>query len=122
MNAVTPLNDYGQYGAASIRTERDTEYEAFSHVTRMLRAASKRLLDQDAVMAIHKNNELWSILAADLAQPGNTLPDETKAGLISLAGFSIRQGLAVLNGSAQIAPLLDINVAIMKGLRGEVQE
>lgn len=122
MNAVTPLTDYGHYGSAGLRTERDSEYDAFSYVTRLLRDAKNSRLGPATVQAIHKNSELWSILATDLAQPDNTLPDETKAGLISLAGFAIRQGFSVLNNGGTINSLIEVNVAIMKGLRGEVSE
>ena len=122
MNAVTPLTDYGHYGSAGLRTERDSEYDAFSYVTRLLRDAKSSRLGPATVQAIHKNSELWSILATDLAQPDNTLPDETKAGLISLAGFAIRQGFSVLNNGGTIDSLIEVNVAIMKGLRGEVSE
>lgn len=122
MNAVTPLTDYGHYGSAGLRTERDSEYDAFSYVTRLLRDAKSSRLGPATVQAIHKNSELWSILATDLAQPDNTLPDETKAGLISLAGFAIRQGFSVLNNVGTIDSLIEVNVAIMKGLRGEVSE
>lgn len=122
MNAVTPLTDYGHYGSAGLRTERDSEYDAFSYVTRLLRDAKSSRLGPATVQAIHKNSELWSILATDLAQPDNTLPDETKAGLISLAGFAIRQGFSVLNNVGTINSLIEVNVAIMKGLRGEVSE
>lgn len=122
MNAVTPLTDYGHYGSAGLRTERDSEYDAFSYVTRLLRDAKNSRLGPATVQAIHKNSELWSILATDLAQPDNTLPDETKAGLISLAGFAIRQGFSVLNNGGTIDSLIEVNVAIMKGLRGEVSE
>lgn len=122
LNAVTPLKDYGHYGSAGVRTERETEYEAFSQVTRMLRGTGQTRLDPDQVLAIHKNNELWAILATDLAQPGNLLAGEIKAGLVSLAGFAIRQGHAVLNGTGRIEPLIEVNVAIMKGLRGAVPE
>lgn len=122
LNAVTPMNDHGPYRSHGIRTERDIEYEAFSQITRMMRAASQGPLEPVQVMAIHRNNELWTTLATDLAQPGNQLPAETRAGLISLAGFAIRQGHAVLNGTGDIDPLIDVNVAIMKGLRGTVPE
>lgn len=115
LNAVTSSKTQGHYGSQGIRTERDVEYEAFSQVTRLLRGA-------DPIMAIHRNNELWTILAMDLAQPGNRLPAETRAGLISLAGFALRHGQAVLNGRGRIEPLIEVNVSIMKGLRGAVQE
>lgn len=122
MNAATPFSDQRHYGSSNLRTERDYEYEAFSRVTRMLNRAHDNPTGANKCEAIHMNNELWTILASDLAQPGNALDPETKAGLISLAGFSVRQGLAVLNGDNDIAPLIDVNISVMKGLRGESVE
>lgn len=119
MNAVTPHSEYG-YGASVLRTARDTEYDVFSRVTRMLRQSDQEGRGTDAILAIHKNNELWTILAADLSQPENALADEMKAGLMSLAGFSLRHGHAVLNGTGTTDVLIDINMSVMKGLRGEV--
>jgi len=66
------------------------------------------------------NADLWSTLAADLADDGNDLPDDLKARLLSLAIFSIRQSHRAIAGNAEPAALIDINLAIMKGLRGEV--
>jgi flagellar protein FlaF len=39
--------------------------------------------------------------------------------LVSLAEFVRRHSLAVLGGRARIGALIDINTAIMKGLRGD---
>ncbi|MDO5647421.1 flagellar biosynthesis regulator FlaF [Paracoccus sp. (in: a-proteobacteria)] len=115
MNAITPLHHAG-YKANIVQTPRDTEYDVFSKVTRLLRQAD----GPNAIQAVHKNNELWTLLATDLATPGNALPDDVKAGLLSLAGFAIRHGHAVLRGEAPVDPLIDINLTVMKGLRGEV--
>lgn len=120
MNAVTPLSETG-YGANAIRSARDTEYDVISRVTRLLRQSDRAGRTGDAILAVHKNNELWTLLAFDLAGPDNALPEDTKAGLLSLASFSLRHGHAVLNGEATTDALVDINLAIMKGLRGEVQ-
>jgi flagellar biosynthesis activator protein FlaF len=119
LNAVTPLTDHG-YKTPGLRSARDAEYDIFSRVTRMLRQSARRADNADTIMAVHKNSELWTLLAADLADPGNGLPDETKAGLISLAGFAIRHGQAVMAGSALTDALIDINLTVMRGLRGEV--
>lgn len=120
MNAVTPHSEYG-YRASALRTTRDTEYDAFSRVTQMLRQSELSESGMDAVLAVHKNNELWTILASDLASPGNGLADEVKAGLLSLAGCSLRHGHRVLAREASIDLLVDINMAVMRGLRGEVE-
>jgi len=118
LNAVTPLNDTG-YRASGLRTARDAEYDIFSRVTRMLRQASPKADNQATIEAVYKNSELWTLLAFDLSEPGNALADETKAGLISLAGFSIRHGQAVMARTAVTDPLIDINMTVMRGLRGE---
>ena len=120
MNAVTPLAEHG-YKNPGMRTTRDAEYEVFARVTRMLRQAPERADNRDTIAAVSKNTELWTLLAFDLAEPGNALPEDTKAGLLSLAGFQIRHGRAVLAGDAATAPLIDINMNVMRGLRGEVR-
>lgn len=119
LNAVTPLSQHG-YNNGALRSARDIEYDAFSRVTRMLRQAGRRCTTPQAVQAVHLNTELWTLLAADLAEPGNALPDETRAGLISLAGFCIRHGHKAMTGEASTDVLIDINMSVMKGLRGEV--
>lgn len=64
--------------------------------------------------------ELWTTLAADLADDGNALPDQLRASLISLSIFALRQGQMVMSGERQPDALIDVNLSIMKGLRGEV--
>ncbi|MBU2956185.1 flagellar biosynthesis regulator FlaF [Paracoccus sp. 1_MG-2023] len=103
-----------------MRSTRDAEYDVFARVTRMLRQASDRRDRRDIIAAVAKNTELWTLLAFDLAEPGNGLPDDAKAGLISLAGFQIRHGQSVMAGEAVTQPLIDINMTVMRGLRGEV--
>lgn len=109
------------YGDNALRTPRDTEYAAFSRVTSMLRQ-SLRCQDRTLeIKAVSSNNKLWTILATDLAHEDNALLPETRASLLSLALFSIRHGHAVLAEKATADALVDINMSIMKGLRGEVQ-
>lgn len=115
MNAETHRYSRGQYVNADMRSPREIEYEAFSRVTRLLHAAADQ--PQLAVHAAQMNNELWGLLVSDLTEPENALPDEVKAGLISLAIFSLRHGYKVMNGEAAVTPLLDINTNIMRGLR-----
>lgn len=118
MNAVSSFSGIG-YGNSVVRTARDAEYDIFSRVTRMLRQATEHGHGPDMIAAVDKNNQLWTILASDLADPGNALPDEVRAGLLSLAGFSLRHGHQALAGKASLAPLIDINMAMMRGLRQE---
>ncbi|MCZ0962059.1 flagellar biosynthesis regulator FlaF [Paracoccus benzoatiresistens] len=118
MNAVPSFAGHG-YGSSILRTPRDAEYEVLSRVTRMLRQAAEDNHGRDLIAAVHKNNQMWTILAADLASSGNGLPDEVRAGLLSLASFSLRHGHLAMAGKAKIDPLIDINMSVMRGLRQE---
>jgi flagellar protein FlaF len=120
-------NDHARSGyraaATPIRTERDTEYQVFAQVTHRLKAldeTDKSKFPQIA-QAVFDNQRLWGILAEDLMEDGNALPIELRAQIISLAEFVRRHSLAVLGGRASVAALIDINTAIMKGLRGDVE-
>lgn len=108
------------YGSPALRGARDTEYDVFSKVTRLLRQAPRSSLSEDTIFAVSKNIDLWTLLAADLSHPENALPDDLKAGLLSLAAFSIRHGHSVYAGRATTDALIDVNLSVMKGLRGEV--
>lgn len=110
------------YGNPALRGARDTEYDIFSRVTRMLRQAPLECKNVATVDAVSKNNELWSLLAADLSHPDNALSDDVKAGLLSLAGYAVRHGNAVLAGNGRTDVLIDINLSVMRGLRGEVEK
>lgn len=120
MNPAPFRNNRQQFGSDHVRTDRDNEYLVISRVTRIIQSAHDSGNRNEAIRAAHANNELWIALASDLASPGNMLPDQLKASLISLAAFSVKHGKRVFSDSASLAPLLDINLHIMKGLRGEV--
>jgi len=66
--------------------------------------------------SIHWNRRLWLALQADCALENNLLPDETRAGIISLAIWVDKHSRKVLRGEAEIEPLIDVNRSIMEGL------
>ena len=108
------------YSVATVRTARDTEYAVFAAVTRALGTADEN--DFPALArAVTDNQRLWGTLAEDLMSEGNALPLQLRANLISLAEFVRKHTMAVLGGRAGVAPLIDINTMIMKGLRGDVE-
>ncbi len=119
MNAYASPYAMSPQSVATLRAPRDMEYDAFSRVTAALKAAQS---GQDAAArtaAVHQNNNLWNILLADLSSPGNSLPADLRGDLVSLALFSVQHGLKVMSDTAGIEPLVDINLAVMRGLRGE---
>ena len=111
------------YGAAStpIRTPRGLEYEAFVRVTRRLKQAQtspKRHFSEFAE-ALHENRRLWNLLAAQVAEKDNALPADLRARIFYLAEFTAAHSRKVLDGSSSALPLIEINVAIMRGLKQE---
>jgi len=111
------------YAAAPIRTDRGTEYAVFAQVTRRLKSVDETDRSAFATLAaaVVDNQRLWSTLSEDLMGDDNALPIALRGQLISLAEFVRRHSMQVLGGRASVAPLIDINTAIMKGLRGDVE-
>jgi flagellar biosynthesis activator protein FlaF len=103
------------------RTPRAVEYDIFARVTRALTEAwTLREADHPAlVRALHDNGRLWRTLAADLAEPGNSLPADLKARLFYLHEFTVAHSRKVLDGQADASVLIEVNTAVMRGLRGE---
>ena len=103
---------------APIRTDRTTEYEAIGQITRNLDAAmaNKGKDFSKLAEAIHRNRSLWTVLAANVADTNNALPEDLRARLLSLAEFVNRHSRAVLSQNADGGILVEINTAIMHGL------
>jgi len=106
--------------AAPIRTPRSTEYEAFARVTHRMRSAAEggKSAFPELAAALHANRQLWITLAADVAEHGNTLPGELRARVFYLAEFTALHSGKVLRGEDSAEVLVEINTAIMRGLRG----
>ena len=121
MSAIAKFSE-SSYHNNFMFSPRDNEYKAFSHVTRLLRAARSDRPDAAMIYAVYQNDELWTTLAVELADRDNRLPDEVKAGLISLSIFSLKQGRKVVQGEAEISDLIEVNLSVMKGLRGEAEK
>jgi flagellar protein FlaF len=108
------------YQNAAKKTEgpRQTEYRAFAAATRSLIDAAS-LPDTEVgrrAEALAMNRRLWSLLAADCAAEGNSLPQALRAQIISLSLFVDRHSSAVMRSGAAFDVLIDINRTIMQGL------
>lgn len=124
--AAATARAQGAYAPASPATHtfRDVEYHAFAHVTGLLSAA-RDMPEQPGRLgrlaeAMHENVRLWMALGADVASDENQLPKPLRAQLLGLANFSRTHMARVLAGDDTVDALIDVNVAIMKGLRGEI--
>ena len=121
MNATShALRGYAT-NAASTRSDRRTEYEAIARITKSLReTAMKAKTDYPAyVEALNLNERLWTALIVDIANADNPLPVELKARLAYLGDFTRHHTRKVLRENASVMPLLEINMAILRGLKLE---
>lgn len=119
MNATQQAQSAYHTNAQTIRTPRGTEYEAFARITGRLKssAAAGDARFKDLASALHDNRRLWTILAVDAADEGNSLPRDLRARIVYLSEFTRIHSGKVLAGTAPADPLIEINTAIMRGLR-----
>ncbi len=105
--------------AAPTRTPRDTEYEAISKITHRLKSAAARQKSDFGgfVQALHENRRLWSVLASGVSDSDNALPNELRARIFYLAEFTELHSSQILGNKATVEPLLEINMAVLRGLR-----
>ena len=117
MNALT--HAYHSYAfPSSIKSARDTEIEIILETTRRLKAAHKNRGTQYSAFAeaLQANRKLWTVLAIDVAHGENGLPNELKARIFYLSEFVQHHTRLVLKDDVAIDPLLDVNLAILRGL------
>ncbi|MGI3169843.1 flagellar biosynthesis regulator FlaF [Pseudooceanicola sp. C21-150M6] len=121
MTAQTLAQRAYRQTAAPTRTARSTEYEVMARVTHRLISAAKqgRRGFPDLCHALHDNRKLWTLLAADVMDKKNKLPSDLRTQIVSLADFTRVHSGKVLRKQANVAPLVEINTAIMRGLTSE---
>lgn len=104
---------------------RETEYRLMGRVTGALMEARDRgFKGVDLMKALDWNRRMWSAFATDCATRDNSLPQETRAGIISLSIYVSKTCSKVMQGEASIDDLIVINRNIMEGLAkqsGQVQ-
>lgn len=72
------------------------------------------------VEALADNHRLWTILAIDVATEENKLPQDLRAQIFYLSKFVHAHTRKILKKQAKVAPLLEINATILKGLSGRI--
>ena len=105
--------------AGPIGTDRGAEYDAFARCTRALVSVQTGKGGYPAlVQALHDNRCLWTTLAADVSKEANGLPAPLRARIFYLAEFTLHHSRRILAGEADATALIDVNTAVMRGLRG----
>lgn len=121
MGAISRAQSAYSSAAAPTKTPRAVEYEAVARITNRLRQAvvTRQSDFPNLVQALYENNALWTIFAAAVSDADNALPVELRGRILYLAEFTRTHTSRILAGEVGVEPLLDINAAIMAGLRGE---
>lgn len=119
MNAITKARRAYSAAATPTRTPKGTEYEVVARITHRIKTAAQQGPRGFPALAeaLHDNKRLWTIFATDVADPDNKLPSELRARIFFLAEFTFQHTRKVLARQDGVAPLLDINTAILRGLR-----
>lgn len=106
----------------ALSNPRAMEYDLMARVTAALKSAEAEGQPGFPALAraLDRNLRMWSALAADVAGAENGLPRELRARLFYLYEFTVQHSRAVLDGREKASVLVDINTAVMRGLRGEV--
>ncbi|MEL7258600.1 MAG: flagellar biosynthesis regulator FlaF [Pseudomonadota bacterium] len=119
MNATLQAQNAYRDQTQSVKTHKETEFDAFARITsRLKRAASLGKNGfKELASALHDNRRLWTLLASDVASQSNALSPELRARILYLSEFIRQHSTQVLKQTESVDPLIEINTAIMRGLR-----
>lgn len=96
---------------------RRIEYDVIARITSRLKSAIEAGKFGPLVEALHENRNLWRVLAIDVADADNELPKDLRARIFYLAEFTDAHTSKVIRRQDNAVPLLEINTAILRGLR-----
>jgi flagellar protein FlaF len=98
---------------------RARERGAMDKVIDMLRAARDRgSKSREAVEGLYYLRRLWAIFLEDLRNPENELPEQLRAGIVSIGIWMNREIDRVLSGqTSDLTPMIEINEIVRDGLK-----
>jgi flagellar biosynthesis activator protein FlaF len=110
---------YNEVVEESRETMRARERAAMDRVIGMLRAAQEKgPLSRERVDALFYLGRLWMIFLDDLKEPNNELPDQLRAGIVSIGIWMMKEIDRVRSGATDdLAPMIEINEIIRDGLK-----
>lgn len=122
MNVAAHARTSYAHHARALKTPRDIEYDVLARITGRIQAnlpGTGQRPGVPLIEALNDNRRLWATFATDLAQSENGLPQDLRARLFYLAEFTMTHTTKVLSAGASAEVLVDINTAVMRGLRGQ---
>ena len=110
---------YNEAVEDSHQTMRARERAAMDRVIGMLRAAQEKgPLSRERIEALFYLRRLWTIFLDDLQDPHNELPQQLRAGIISIGIWMMKEIDRVrARATDDLAPMIEINEIIRDGLK-----
>jgi flagellar biosynthesis activator protein FlaF len=110
---------YNEVIEDSRQTMRARERQAMDRVVEMLRTAQEKGPgSRERVEALFYLRRLWTIFLNDLNDPNNELPEQLRAGIISIGIWMMKEIERVRGGAAtDLTPMIQINELIRDGLK-----
>jgi flagellar protein FlaF len=110
---------YNEVIEDSRQTMRARERQAMDRVIAMLRAAEEKgQQSRERVEALFYLRRLWMIFLDDLNDPNNELPDQLRAGIISIGIWMTKEIDRVRGGlTHDLTPMIEINELVRDGLK-----
>jgi flagellar biosynthesis activator protein FlaF len=110
---------YNEVIEDSRQTMRARERQAMDRVIAMLRAAQEKgALSRERVEALFYLRRLWTIFLDDLKDPNNELPEQLRAGIISIGIWMMKEiDRARGRQTDDLTPMIEINEIIRDGLK-----
>ena len=110
---------YNEVIEDSHQTMRARERAAMDRVIAMLRAGQQKgPLSRERIEALYYLKRLWTIFLDDLKDPANELPEQLRAGIISIGIWMMKEIDRVrTRASDDLTPTIEINEIIRDGLK-----
>jgi flagellar protein FlaF len=110
---------YNEVIEDSRQTMRARERQAMDRVIAMLRTAQEKGPEsRERVEALFYLRRLWMIFLDDLNDPNNELPEQLRAGIISIGIWMMKEIDRVRGGATNdLTPMIEINALIRDGLK-----
>lgn len=110
---------YSEVAEDSPREMRGMEQRVLDQAIELLRVArDKGPGSRELVDALFFYRRLWSIFMDDLANPENELPEELRAGLISIGIWIVKEIELIRSGKANdLTAMIEISEIIRDGLK-----
>lgn len=118
MNTVHYNSSGYEKSMPATKSKRSLEYDTIAAITSRLKKAGEQPDNYTAyVEALDSNRRMWGVIATSMLDPQNTYPNSLKSKLYYLFEFTSSYSQNALNEKSSLDVLIDINKAVLRGLK-----